>query len=286
MTTADSGPVLSGWLLGNQLKEARERAGRTVADTARELGVHQQTLRRWENAEVIPNKMQVMVLSEYYELGGGQRQDLEALRERAGQPAWWNGSGRWPDATAELLGMEIAAVRIRAWDLTAIPGLLQTPEYARQIMLSVEPNISPTHLDAGVELRVGRQARVFEGQVREMVFMIDELVLRRMPGGAAVRRAQLARLLAPPPLATIKIVPFSVGPHPALGSFFVCDFDSAVIPKGVYVEGSVVAKGMVETGKEVDRYEQVWTWLEGKALSGKQTAHHLKERLEGITDEY
>ncbi|MBO0884093.1 MAG: helix-turn-helix transcriptional regulator, partial [Mycobacterium sp.] len=199
MTAADTGPVLAGWLLGNQLKAHRVAAALTVAGTARALGLNEQTIRRWENADVTPGLLQLRGICDHYGVPKGQRGELEVLRERAAQPGWWNGSGKWPDATAELLGMELAAVRIRAWDLTAIPGLLQTPEYARLIIQNVEPNISPTLLDAGVGLRMGRQQRVFNGPVvREAVFMIDESALARMPGGTAVRRAQVARLLTPP----------------------------------------------------------------------------------------
>ena len=283
MTAPDTGPVLAGWLLGNRLKAYREAAGLKVAGVARSLELNEQTVRRWENAEVTPGLLQLRGLCGHYEVHKDERRELEVLRERAAQPGWWNGSGKWPDATAELLGMELAAVRIRAWDLTAIPGLLQTPEYARLIMQNVDPNISPTQLDAGVQLRMGRQERVFDGPVREAVFMIDESALARMPGGLAVRRAQIARLLTPPAPATIQVVPFAAGPHPALGSFLVFDFDSNVIPAGVYVEGSVTAKALVE--KDVTPYGEVLAWLQGKALTPKQTTQFLKEKLEGISDD-
>lgn len=285
MAADESGPVLSGWLLGSQLKEAREGAGRTVAGTAKELDVHEQTIRRWENAEVTPGLMQLRYLCEFYGIPRERRPELEGLRERAAQPGWWNGRGKWPDATFELLGMEMAAVRIRSWDLTAIPGLLQTPEYTRLILRSVEPNIAPPRLDADVDLRMGRQNKVFGGLVRDATFMIDQLALARMPGTVAIRRAQVARLLTPPPPVTIQIVPFRAGPHPALGTFAIFDFDSEKIRAGVHVEGSVTAKGLVETGKDVARYEQVWAWLQAKALSPEQTKEFLEEIMEGIVDD-
>jgi transcriptional regulator with XRE-family HTH domain len=284
MSTADSGPVLSGWLLSNQLVAARKNAGHTMAETARELGVHEQTIRRWESAEAILGKIQLRALCDFYSIPNSARDELEGLRESAGQPGWWNGRGSWPDATFALLGMELAAVGIRAWDMTALPGLLQTPEYARLIIQAVEPFLSPTHLDAAVDLRMGRQIKVYDGPVREMTFMIDEMALARMPGGVAVRRAQIARLLTSPRRATIQVVPFASGPHPALGSFMTFYFDSETIPAGVYVEGSLRAKGLVETGKEVERYEQAWSWLQAKALTPKETTEFLKEKLESIDD--
>ncbi|MEU5878750.1 helix-turn-helix transcriptional regulator [Spirillospora sp. NPDC047279] len=284
--TADSGPVLSGWLLGDQLTKARSAAGHSVADTAKELGVHSLTIRRWENAEVTPSLLSLRGLCAFLEVPSDQQAELERLRARAAEPGWWNGTGNWPDATAEMLGMEIAAIRIRAWDLAAIPGLLQTPEYARLIIQAVEPNNSPTIVDAGVKLRMARQERVLvDGPVREATFMLDELALARMPGGASVRRAQIARLLAPPEPVTVKIVPFTAGPHPALGSFFLCDFDSDIIRAGVFVEGSVTGRSRVETGEGVTRYEQVWSWLQTKALSAEETDTFLRSHLESVSDD-
>ncbi|MEU6749668.1 helix-turn-helix transcriptional regulator [Spirillospora sp. NPDC046719] len=282
MTPGDDGPVLSGWLLGNALADARKASGESVASIARDLGVHPQTVRRWENAEVTPSVLVLRGLCTHYGVPPDKRDELEELRERASRPGWWNGSGDWPDATAELLGMEMAAVRIRAWDLTAIPGLLQTPEYARQVIQAVDPSVSPTRVDSGVELRMGRQAEVFGATVREAVFMIDETALARMPGGPALRRAQIARLLVPPPAVTIQVMPFSAGPHPALGSFMAFDFDSDVISAGIFVEGSVTGRSRVETGAAVARYEQVWAWLQAKALTPKQTTEFLEKMMEGI----
>ncbi|MBO2447718.1 helix-turn-helix domain-containing protein [Actinomadura barringtoniae] len=284
--TPESGPVLSGWLLGDQLTKLREAAGHTVAAAAKELGVHQLTLRRWENAEVTPNLLSLRGVCSLYEVPDDQRAELERLRERAAEPGWWNKTGKWPDATAELLGMEIAAIRIRAWDLAAVPGLLQTPEYARLIIQAVEPNNSPAVVDAGVNLRMQRQEKVLvDGRVREATFMMDEMALARMPGGAAVRRAQIARLLAPPEPVSIQVIPFTAGPHPGLGSFFMCDFDSDVIPAGVFVEGSITGRSRVDTGEDVAQYEQAWSWLQAKAFSAKDTNEFLHGWLESVRDD-
>jgi hypothetical protein len=151
------------------------------------------------------------------------------------------------------------------------------------IIQSVEAHISPVQLDADVDLRMGRQVKVFDGPVRETTFIIDEMAIARMPGSVAGRRSQIARLLAPPEQAAIRVVPFSVGPHPALGTFVIFDFDSDVIPSGVYVEGSVVAKGLVETGDAVAAYENVWALLQAKALSPQDTREFLEAKLKGIT---
>lgn len=257
----------------------------TLAAVAKELDVHWQTIQRWETADVVVKKIQLRALGALYEVPNDTVAEWEGLRESAAKPGWWNGHGPRPDTTFDLLGMEAGAVRFRSYDLTAIPGLLQTPEVARLTIQAVDPNISPTQLDDDVSLRMGRQNKVFDGPVREMVFIIDELAFARLPGPASVRRAQIARLLTPPARADIQVVPFAAGMHPALGSFMIFDFKSKVIPTGVYIGGSLRTKGLVETGREVERFEQLWTWMQAKGLSPSDTRTFLHEKLERITDE-
>lgn len=284
MTTADSGPVLSSWLLSNQLLTLRRRAGLNQAEVARELGKHEKTIGRWELGNVIPGKLELRFLCELYQVPDEAREELEGLRQSANKPGWWNGAGERPETTYALLNMEMVAVRFRAFDLTAVPGLLQTPEVARLIIQAVEPEISPRQLDADVELRMARQQKVFGGPARQMTFMIDELAFARMPGTSSIRRAQLARLLSPPRQVTIQVVPFG-SPHPALGSFTIFDFDSDVIPAGVFVGGSLRTKGTVETGDEIERYDRLWAWLQVKALTPRDTREFLEHKLERVTDD-
>lgn len=281
----ERGPVLSGWLLGKQLETARLDADfESIAQAAKQLDIDRATLRRWETAEVIPDLMKLRGLCDFYGLPTAKRDELEELRRRAKEPAWWNDTGTWPDPTAELLGMEIAAKQIRSWDMPNIPDLLQTPEYARLLSQALDPDISESQLDADVELRMRRQVKVFDGPLRDAVFMIDELAITRVPGWPALRRGQIGRLLTPPAGVTIQVVPFSAGPHPALGSYVIFDFFDKLIERGVYVDGSVTAKGLVATGKEVEVYEKVWGWLQAKALSPQQTFELLDEKMERGAD--
>lgn len=284
MSSIGSGPVLAGWILGKRLAEVRKAADRKLAETARALDIHETTVRRWEKAEVVPGLIQLNAVLDIYGVPAEVRAELQELRARAAEPGWWNGSGPWPSATAELLNMELAAVRRRSWDLTAVPGLLQTPEVARAIMQSVEPHLTPPQLDRAVDLRMLRQLKVAEGPAREVIYLIGEEALARLPGTLPVRRAQLVKLLSAPPETTIQVLPFKAGPHPALGSFLICDFDSEQIGSAVFVEGSVSGRSYTET-KEMHRYETVWTSIQNNALRPDETDRFLRDKLKGMTDD-
>jgi transcriptional regulator with XRE-family HTH domain len=279
----ESGPVVAGWLLGGRLTELRTAAGKSVAQTARDLEMNEQTVRRWENAETTPTLLALRGLMDYYGVDDvDTRTQLEAWRKGAAAPGWWNGTGPWPDAFAQLLGMEPVAVRRRSWD-PLLPGLLQTPEVARLIMEGIDPDVPPNMLDRGVEVRMRRQAKAADSPAREAIYLIDEAALARLPGPVSVRRAQLARLLTTPPGSIIQVVPFSAGPLPSAGQFVICDFDSEVIPAAVYVEGFGGRSYIDQKG--IDGYERTWAEIRGKALSPDETTRLLNDLLRGCTDD-
>ncbi|HET9117556.1 MAG TPA: DUF5753 domain-containing protein, partial [Pseudonocardiaceae bacterium] len=101
---------------------------------------------------------------------------------------------------------------------------------------------------------------------------LDEAVLHRPLGGAAVMREQLDRLLtvAKYPNVTLRVIPFSVGAHPALESNFIVLEFSGLAPTIVYVEG-LIGQLYMERQQEVDHYLHVVSQLRDMALSPKDS---------------
>jgi Domain of unknown function (DUF5753) len=105
-----------------------------------------------------------------------------------------------------------------------LPGLLQTREYAREILRAFEK--PPETLDRSVELRMRRQGLLDASPGPDFAFMIDEAALHRWVGGPDVMRRQLHRLeeLDQRPNIDIRIVPFSAGAHAGVrGPFALID---------------------------------------------------------------
>lgn len=277
---------LPKWLLGQELERARLDSGHELADAASALHITEISVRRFESGKTLINPLQLEILCGLYGVGADVRERLENLRELAAQPAWWTSLGPRPPAMAAMLRMEMSAVRIRTFDHSAIPGLLQTPAYARAVIRAVELDITAKKLEASVKLRMTRQTQVWDkDEPPEAIFIIDESALNRIPGPAETHRAQLARLLNPPANAVVQILPFRAGPSPATGTFYIFDFESDVMPKGVYAEGSVQAKDLTEAGENIGAYEQVWERARSMALPPAESAAFLHQMMEGIPDE-
>jgi len=86
-----------------------------------------------------------------------ERQALRDLAIRASSPGWWHDYGdvlpSWFDA---YVGLEEAASVIRAYEVQFVPGLLQTEDYARGVIMLGYSN--PKGISRRVDLRMARQA--------------------------------------------------------------------------------------------------------------------------------
>lgn len=277
---AGQGKKLPRMLLRRRLVKLREAAGKSLPEAAGHLKRSTATMRRWENAETRIDAANLRVLCSFYGVPDDVHAELESLRNALPEIDWWRRFGPHPDSTAGLLEIEPAAIQVRSFDLLYVPGLLQTPACARATIEAVEPGIPRQRLSSNVELRLQRQARVFDGTPRDMTFIVDEAALRRMPGTSETRRAQLARLRRPPAGCRVLVLPFDRGLHPAAVGFTIFDFDSEEIPRAVHVEWTEQTKGDVVEGSETEPYEQHWGRLKTLALSGEESSQFLKHMME------
>ncbi|MEU7860009.1 helix-turn-helix transcriptional regulator [Nonomuraea sp. NPDC049141] len=106
--------------------------------------------------------------------------------------------------------IEPQAVILQSWDPLLVPGLLQTPEYARALFSTTSP---PDRVEERVQART-RRMQIFEGPAPPtFLALVDESVLDRPIGGPAVLLKQLHYLheLTQHPRITIQLVPVAAG---------------------------------------------------------------------------
>lgn len=120
-----------------------------------------------------------------------------ALAETRG---WGELLGDIGHAQGEARQRERDAALVRNFQPTVMPGLLQTPEYARALL-----SIGRTHdVPAAVAMRIERQQVMFEPG-RSFRFVVGEQVLRRPFGGPGVLSGQLDRLVSLSRLDTVEV---------------------------------------------------------------------------------
>ncbi|MGI8332003.1 DUF5753 domain-containing protein [Actinomadura scrupuli] len=137
-----------------------------------------------------------------------------------------------PDWAREHLGYEARATTMKISENMFVPGLFQTPDYARALLLAARRPDVP----AGLEDRMARQAVLTRDTPPEIWAHLDEAALDRPVGGPAMMRAQLARLLEVTelPQVTVRVVPKSAGAHVGMeGPFKILSVEEGDV---VYVE--------------------------------------------------
>ncbi|NEE10629.1 helix-turn-helix domain-containing protein, partial [Streptomyces sp. SID7499] len=97
----------------------------------------------------------------------------------------------YPDWSRAFIAYSARAAVIREYASHVVPGLLQTPEYARALLSVGHTLRDAEHLEERLAARLDRQVRLTGPDRPELWIILDEAVLRRPVGGAAVMQGQL-----------------------------------------------------------------------------------------------
>lgn len=115
----------------------------------------------------------------------------------------------------QYVGHEGRAVEIRLYEIGIVPGLLQTPGYARALADSAVRRgaITTEQADERVSFLAERQSALVRPRPPMVFVTMDESCIRRPVGGAAVMDAQLARLIefAELPNTLLQVAPYEIG---------------------------------------------------------------------------
>ena len=215
--------------LAAELRRLRESGDFTGDDVAERLGWSASKVSRLENARQAPRFADVRRLLDLYGVEGAYREQLLQLARDAVRRGWWEAfSDALPEPYASYIGLEIEAEELWQWETQVVPGLLQTEAYAQAVEQRSHSTevIPPSRVDARVEARLERQSVLTREAPLRLSVVLDEALLLRRYGGAAVMAEQMRHLqeLADLPNLTLQVLPLD-GPHPiATGSFTLLQF--------------------------------------------------------------
>ncbi|MER6817694.1 helix-turn-helix transcriptional regulator [Spirillospora sp. NPDC000708] len=244
-------PTLRARRLALELINRREAVGMTREEVTRRLEWSSSTLFRIETGRTKPQPRSVRELLDLYGVSEAEKEGLIQLAREARQPGWWHSfRDVLPNPYEVFIGLEAGAETIRAFEPLVIPGLLQTPEYARGMIRGGPQELDPEEIDRRVQVRVARQQILARADRPRLWVVLDEAALHRTVGGEETMRKQLAHLveMSEQGKTTIQVVPFKAGAHAGTsGPFVILGFDQPTdpsvvyletIPEGVYLEGA------------------------------------------------
>lgn len=277
-------PTVRGRKLASELRRLRTAAGLSADQAAAHLGAgwSQSKVSRIEGAKTKPTERSITEMLDLYGIDSALREALLRLAKDAWKRGWWTD---YSDVfRGSYVALEDDAARIEEWSPQVIPGLLQTDEYAREVIRAGWPGD-----EAGVHRRV--QARMTrrallgrtDPAAPELTAILDEAVLRRPIGGRDLMNAQLHALLdaARRPNVDIRVMPFDAGTHAGLdGPFIILGFPEDIAPDVAYV-GTRIGDGYAEDAATVRRIKVDFEALQTAALPPAESL----ERIAAITKE-
>jgi transcriptional regulator with XRE-family HTH domain len=256
--------------LGIELRRLREAAGMRGEEVGRRLKWSVTKVSRIETGRVTVHHGDVADLLDVYGVNDeALRSALITLARQAREKGWWHIYGDViPQSFEVYVGLESAAANIRMYQPDLIPGVLQTEEYARAVMRSIQVTDEPKEIERRVELRMARQERFTAEKTPGLWLILDEAVLHREVGGAKVMGEQLQHLArtADDPRFTVQVLPVSAGSHIGMdGRFVILEFPEHSDLDLVYIEYMVGAL-YLDREAEIRRYNVAFDHLRAKAL--------------------
>lgn len=267
--------------LGSQLRRLREAAGITPDRAGFEIRASRSKISRLENGRV---KLKSRDVTDLLVLYGVTDEDVRskflALVMRSNVPDWWGEySDILPGWFESYLGLEAAAATIRSFEVQFVNGLFQTADYARAVTGLGRKAAQEDEIERWIKLRLKRQEMLSRPDPPNVWSVMDEAVLRRPAGGAAVMRAQYKHLIevAELPHVTLQVIPFARGAHAGeSGSFTVLRFEEPDLPDVVYLE-QLTNAFYLEQRSDVERYLEVVDEISGAALTPDETTRLIEQ---------
>jgi transcriptional regulator with XRE-family HTH domain len=271
-----SGPTVQRLVLGSQLHKLRELRGITAEQAAEAIRGSHSKISRMEHGRVGFKDRDVSdLLTLYGVTDTEERAALLNLARQANTPGWWHAySDVLPTWLEPYVGLESAASIIRTYQIQLIPGLFQTEGYARALIEQGTPS-TEDQVARRIELRLSRQAILSNPNPPQIWAVVDEGAVRRPVGGRDVVRGQLEHLIemAEHPAVTLQILPFTAGPHSAMGGpFTILRFAEPDLHDVVYIE-QLTSALYLEKPAEVDSYLEV---MEQLCLQAEPVANTVK----------
>ncbi|MFI9081730.1 helix-turn-helix domain-containing protein [Streptomyces sioyaensis] len=257
--------------VGRQLKMWRKAAGLSPAEFGALMGYGENLIYKIERGARIPRPEFLDKADEVLGAGG----KIAAMKEDLEQ-------ARYPKKVRKLAKLESEAVELGGYSNHNLHGLLQTKEYATALFEMRRPAYSQDEVERLVAARMNRQAIFDRAPAPALMFVQEEVTLRRPLGGTMALRRQLERLLEIGQLRNVEIqvMPTDREDHAGMGG------EIEVLKFG---DGSVVGRaedrsfaGAISDPKQLRVLELRYGIIRSQALTPRESLAFI-EKLRGET---
>jgi len=267
--------------IGLRLRMLRKSKAVTGSELARRLGEHQSRISRIESGHIFPQREFVERAAKVLGLTQDEELDLMAFYQIYMAEVRFPPAGRLDLQQRSIAEMERTTRQFRIFCPFAVPGLLQTPEYARALY-SWPPSSAET-VEADVVERLARQA-ILQDTSRRFQFVVTESGLANRICSLDVLREQLAHIRNC--MESMQNISFRIVPQIAplrelpVGAFSI--YDQKMVLFDTYASVLILRQD-----SEIIEHQRIYADFEGNALNHQQSnayldvifASHLKAQL-------
>ncbi|MFG2120883.1 Scr1 family TA system antitoxin-like transcriptional regulator [Streptomyces sp. NPDC048710] len=258
-------------LLGAELRHARERAGMSQEELGQRLFVSGSFIGQLEAGTRRMQPEYARMLDEVLGREDFFQRNCAAVAK-----------SKYPDHFAEAAEAEARATAIKEYAPLLIPGLLQTPDYARAVFRAYRPTATEDVIDELLAARLERTHILGDPTKPLLWAVLDEAVLRRVTGGRRVMTEALRHVaaLAGQHRIIVQVLPFSAGAHASMtGALTLMSFEDA--PPLAFVEGPSMGR-LEDDPATVGRHELTYDLLRASALSPAESL----ALIESVAEDY
>lgn len=254
----------------------------SMRQLGKQLGVAHTTVGRWLDGSVVPDSERVSALLACLGVVGDERETIMRYARGEASANVWVTAG--PPGVADQLTaaveLESQATKMIEWSPLFVPGLLQTPEYARAI-IGRNPKTPRADVEHLVTLRLGRQHAIAREEPLPLVAILGVPAIRGGIGGDEIMISQLKHLVrvSRRDAITLRLAEINGDWHGGLlGSFIVYDF-SPPMPSIVSLEHHRTAS-FVDGAADVNDYKQLASDLLDLAYSEDESRSKIEAEIE------
>ncbi|MFG2376053.1 helix-turn-helix domain-containing protein [Streptomyces sp. NPDC048504] len=254
--------------VGRQLKLRRETAGLRAGEFGERVGYGEDMVYKIEGGKRIPRPEYLDDADRVLGADGlisAMKEDVEKVR--------------YPKKVRALRELEAKAVELQLYDPLNVHGLLQTPEYARGLLLMRRPAYGLDEVERFIAARVARKAVFERDPAPEVSFVLEEWTLRRPLGGRAALRGQLEHLLEVAGLRNVElqVMPMDREEHAGLaGGIELLKFEDG----SAVGRSPVVAQGRpVHEPKHLHILELRYGIIRAQALTPRESLAFIEHLL-------
>lgn len=260
-----------------ELRKLRVAAGLTQSQVAQAVGMSATKIGRQEKANTGIYQHDLHKLLDLYRVIDQHRVEILDMARHAEERGWLyvHGGKKLPEDWQTWIDFETEADTIYNYEPLMIPGLLQTPDYARAIIQATGLGLSEAEIHGLVISRMARQELLSRENPVKLHAIIDERVLSCQFSGTEALLRQLRHLLkvVARPNITIQVVPTDVGLHPGFnGSFVVLNYDHE--PSLVWLENKI-SSIFLDEEEQIKIYTRTWDELCALAYSVEKSVDSI-----------